>query len=367
MPHTTRTVDPWFLGIVCALVGIGFLIFTSASMGLLTREGTLFSAIAGKQLLAALLGIALAYGLSRIPYRGLRRYTFPLFIFAILLAVLVFIPGVGITHAGASRWILIFGYSFQPSELLKIAVVLYYATFLAEFKDRVQSFILGLLPLGLLLILTAGLLLTQPDTDTFLIIFVTLTSMFLAAGGRWKHILILLLIGMIGLAGLIYTRPYLKERVMTFLKPAEADARGARYQLDQSLIAIGSGGWFGRGFGQSVQKFSYLPEPIGDSIFAVAAEEFGFVGGMLLIGLFLGFIFRGLRIATHSPDLFGGLLSLGIVILIGTGAFINMASMLGLMPLSGLTLAFVSHGGTALLITLAATGIVLGVSRFQRN
>ncbi len=367
MPRSEQKVDSWFLGIVCALTGIGFLIFTSASMGLLIKEGVVFGTIASKQFGAILLGAGIAYALSRTPYRILRRYTFPFLVLAATLTLAVFIPGIGIEHSGANRWISLFGSSFQPSELLKVAIVLYYATFLAEFKDHVHTFKLGFLPLCFLVSLTAGLLLTQPDTDSFLIIFITLVSMFLVTGGRWKHLLLMLLIAVIGFSALIFTRPYLKERVMTFLKPADADARGGRYQLDQSLIAIGSGGWLGKGFGQSVQKFSYLPEPIGDSIFAVAAEEFGFIGGVLLIALFLVFILRGFSIGTHAPDLFGGLLALGIVILTGAGAFINIASMLGIMPLSGLPLSFVSHGGTALLITLGATGILLNISRYHRN
>ncbi len=154
---------------------------------------------------------------------------------------------------------------------------------------------------------------------------------------------------------------------MTFVSPQSVDSQGAGWQVKQSLIAIGSGQTFGRGVGQSVQKFYYLPEPIGDSIFAVAAEEFGFVGGVLLIALFLALLLRGLRIASRAPDSFGGLLSVGIVILIGASAFMNIASMLALIPLSGLPLAFVSHGGTALVFTLIEVGILLNISRYQKS
>jgi cell division protein FtsW len=181
-----------------------------------------------------------------------------------------------------------------------------------------------------------------------------------------RHIGIVALVLLIGLGVLIWTKPYLAARVATFLNPA-ADPQGAGYQIQQSLIAIGSGGALGRGFGQSVQKFSYLPEPIGDSIFAVAAEEFGFIGGAALVLLFLFLILRGLRLTARAPDPFSGLLALGIVILIGASAFTNIASMLGVIPLSGLPLAFVSHGGTALVIALVEAGILLNISRYQRQ
>jgi cell division protein FtsW len=161
-------------------------------------------------------------------------------------------------------------------------------------------------------------------------------------------------------------RPYVMDRIMTFADPGR-DPQGAGYQINQSLIAIGSGSMFGRGFGQSIQKFEYLPEPIGDSIFAVYGEEFGFAGTTLLVLLFAAFAFRGLRIATHAPDLFGMLLVVGIVTLVVAQAFLNIAAMLAVAPLSGLPLPFVSHGGTSLLVTLAAVGIVLNVSKYQKH
>ena len=164
------------------------------------------------------------------------------------------------------------------------------------------------------------------------------------------------------MAGLAYSRPYIFDRIETFIKPGE-DLQGSSYQLNQSLIAIGSGQIFGRGFGQSVQKFNYLPEPIGDSIFAVAAEEWGFVGSTVLIFLFLAFAIRGLKIATWSSDIFGGLLATGIVILITVQSLVNIASMLGVFPLTGMPLLFVSHGGTALFFAMAEVGIILNISK----
>lgn len=364
--QTSNNVDPWLLWIVAGLVTVGFLVFLSASLGFLAREGANFGSIISTRVVAVAVGIGLAYAASVFHYRILRRYALALLLFSTALTAMVFIPHVGIEHGGANRWISIFGFSFQPAELLKIAFVVYGAAFFASVKDRIRTFSHGLLPFVALLAVAGLLLLLQPDTDTFVVLFLALFAMFLAAGGRLRHIGGIALIVLLGLGLLIGSKPYLKERVTTFWNPA-GDPQGAGYQIQQSLIAIGSGGVAGKGFGQSVQKFSYLPEPIGDSVFAVAAEEFGFIGSVILIMLFLSLILRGLRVTARSPDLFSGLLSLGIVILIGASAFINMASMLSIIPLSGLPLAFVSHGGTALVITLIEVGILLNISRYQRN
>ncbi len=221
------------------------------------------------------------------------------------------------------------------------------------------------MPLLLLFGITAGLLLLQPDTDNFLMIVIAGLSIFLASGGKWRYIFFLILAGTLVLGGLILTRPYVRERIDTFIHP-ELNSQGSGYQIQQSLIAIGSGGITGRGFGQSVQKFNFLPEPIGDSIFAVAAEEFGFIGSVTLIFLFVFFATRGLKIASRVPDLFGRLLIIGIVIMITSQAFVNIGAMLGVLPLSGITLPFVSHGGTSLFITLLEVGIILSISKTQK-
>jgi len=188
--------------------------------------------------------------------------------------------------------------------------------------------------------------------------------MYMIAGGKWRYLLAACTIGAAGLLFLISTKPYIHDRIATFLDPS-SDALGSSYQIQQSLIAIGSGELFGRGFGQSIQKFGLLPEPIGDSIFAVAGEEFGFIGSIILVSLFLFFAHRGLRIATRAPDLYGGLVAVGIVILIISQSFLNISAMLGIIPLTGTALLFVSHGGTALLFSLIEVGIVLNISSFQ--
>ena len=210
------------------------------------------------------------------------------------------------------------------------------------------------------------MLLLQPDTDTFLLMAATAAAMFIIAGGRWRDMFILAGVAVLLVAVLAMTRPYLKDRIISFVNPS-LDPQGSSYQVQQSLIAVGSGGLSGRGFGQSIQKFEYLPEPIGDSIFAVFAEEFGFIGSFLLITMLTVFVFRGFRIATHAQDQFGMLLVVGIITLIASQTILNISAMVGLAPMLGLTLPFISHGGTALLATLASVGIVLNVSKYQKK
>ena len=202
-------------------------------------------------------------------------------------------------------------------------------------------------------------------TTSYLILISSL-AMFLVSGANWKKVLGLGILAIVILSVLVAIKPYLLGRVLTFMDPSR-DPTGSSYQLQQSLIALGSGGIIGRGWGQSVQKFNYLPEPHGDSIFAVWGEEFGFAGSILLILLFVALGFRGLRIAHYAPDLFSRLLVTGIVILIVAQAFLNIASITGVFPLTGVPLPFVSHGGTSLAILLGALGIVLNVSKYQKN
>ncbi|MEK7208526.1 MAG: putative peptidoglycan glycosyltransferase FtsW [Patescibacteria group bacterium] len=359
-------VDPWLLWIIIALTVVGFLIFLSASVGLLAREGAPFGGIMGTRVIAVLAGAFALFLASRIHWRVLRRYSLLALLLAFALTLLVFVPGLGLEHAGARRWLNVAGFSFQPSEFLKLAIVLYAAAFFSAHRERMRTFRYGLAPLIALLAAAASVLLIQPDTDTFVVLLITLFAIFLVGGGSIRHLSLAALAGALALSLLMLSRPYLAERLQTFLDPAR-DPQGAGYQIQQSLIAIGSGGIFGRGFGQSVQKFSYLPEPITDSIFAVAAEEFGFVGAVTLVALLLAFLLRGLRTAARAPDLFSGLTAVGIVILIGASAFMNIASMLAVIPLSGLPLSFVSHGGTALVITLFEAGILLNISRYQKS
>jgi len=217
-----------------------------------------------------------------------------------------------------------------------------------------------------MLTVPAILLLAQPNTSTTLLIIATGMAMYFAAGAPWRDFGILILIAAIGLGSIIYVRPYAIQRIETFFNPS-ANSLGSGYQIQQSLIAIGSGGIFGRGFGQSVEKFNYLPEPDGDSVFAVFAEETGFIGTMLLLALFVALAARGIVIAGNSNDLFGGLIALGFSLIIIIQAFINICAMLGIIPLTGMPLPFISHGGTALMAALLMCGFILNVAAHRKT
>lgn len=360
-----KGIDRIFLGLVLVLLVVGFFIFSSASLGLLAREGIKYSSVATSQLIGIAIGLVLMTILMRVPYKLIRPYALYIFITTIALTLLVFVPGIGFEFNGARRWILLGNFSLQPAEFLKYGAVLYLAAWLASTRGRLDNLKEGLLPFMGILGVVALVLLIQPDTGTLLVIGVTLTAMYMAAGAKVRDLGILFATGIAGLGLLALLRPYVMQRFLTFLDPS-SDPLGGGYQLQQSLIAVGSGGLFGRGFGQSIQKFNFLPEPIGDSVFSVYAEEFGLLGCLILIALFVAFAYRGLRIASRAPDLFGGLLAMGIVILITSQSFINIASMIGVMPLTGLPLLFVSNGGTAMMMTLAGIGVVLNVSKHSK-
>jgi cell division protein FtsW len=362
------SVDSAFLLVLCAIVAFGLLIFTSAALGLLARgTGASFSSVAVSQLLLGLVcgGIA-CFTLARIDYRLWRPYTPYLFGFAIFLSLLVFVPHIGLELKGAARWIKVGPISFQPEEILKFATIAFLAAVYATRIKSVPTLWGGLLPLAYITGPAALILLLQPNTAGVMMLGAASVGVLFAAGGRWVHMGILFLIGVVAVAGAAAFYPHVWDRIETYLNHSE-DPQGSGYQIQQSLIAVGSGGLTGRGFGQSIQKFSYLPEPIGDSIFAVAAEEFGFAGSVLLVALFTMLGVLGLRIAARAPDPFGGFMVTGFVILIVGQSFFNIASTLGLVPLVGVPLIFVSHGGTALAMALAEAGVILSVSRRMKH
>ncbi|OGZ07152.1 MAG: hypothetical protein A3C93_06145 [Candidatus Lloydbacteria bacterium RIFCSPHIGHO2_02_FULL_54_17] len=361
-----QPVDRLFLGIVLTLLIAGLFVFVSAAMGSLTRGESLFNNIVIGQVVFGFLGGGCALALvSRIKYSLLRKHALAILAFTIFLTALVFVPGVGMEHGGATRWIDLKFITFQPGELLKFGLVVYLAAWLSLFHRRIRSPYFGIVPLVVFFLIAAVLLLAQPDFGTFAIAMAAGVAMFITAGAAMRDLLLLGLIGLIAFAGMAISRPYFLERISTFLH--HDDFQGSGYQVRQALIAVGSGGLLGRGFGQSVQKFNFLPEAHGDSVFAVAAEEFGFWGTTLLVLLYLLFALRGLWIGAHAPDMFGGLLAIGLVTLITAQSFINIGSMLNLLPLTGVPLIFISHGGTALLVAMAEVGIILNISRYRET
>jgi cell division protein FtsW len=358
--------DPYLLMIIISLILFGFLIFLSASLGLLAKEGFSYSSVAINQFIFGLvLGGIAAFIASKIPYRFWRSYSLPIFIFGILITSAVWIPGIGFESGGARRWLDLGAFSFQPGEFLKIAYLIFLASWLSIGGGKIKTFKYGTLPFLIISAIAAGLLMLQPDNDTAIVMLIAGAAMYFVSGANIKHIIVAGVGMMICIGLILSSHPYIVDRILTFLDPS-ADPLASGYQIQQSLIAIGSGGLFGRGFGQSIQKFNFLPEPIGDSIFAVAGEEFGFIGAVLLVFLFVALLYQSIRISIKSKDTFGGLLILGLAILISSQAFVNMASMLGIIPLSGLPLLFVSHGGSALLFTLFASGIMLNISKFRK-
>jgi cell division protein FtsW len=361
-----KNVDKPFLIIVLVLALGGFFMFISASLGLHAREGATFSSVVASQFGGLLLGLLSLWVASRIPVSIYKQYALPIFLFGLLVSLTVFLPGIGMEHGGAHRWIRLGAFTFQPSELLKFGTIVYAAAWFSSVKSKAGTWKEGLLPFLVVVGLTALVLLAQPDTDTFIVTAVSVAAIYIVSGASWKHVGIATVLGLTLIASIVAMRPYVLDRITTFIRPSD-DVRGSGYQVNQSLIAIGSGGLLGKGFGQSAQKFKFLPEPIGDSVYAVAAEEFGFFGASAIILAFILFLSRGLHIARRSKDTFGGLLVLGIVIMALTQSFMNIGAMVGVLPLMGIPLLFISHGGSALLIILAEAGIILRVSRDMRE
>lgn len=358
-------VDKVLLILVATLTAGGVLIFLSAAVGLVARGATHISSVVFNHVVLGIgLGAVALTAATFIDYRVWRPLAPYIYSGALFLTALVFVPGLGFEHAGSTSWLNVFGFSFQPSEVLKVATVIFAAATFANMREYIQS-IWGLGLLGAILFLPSVILMLQPDFGTLGILIISITGVFIAAGARFREIGIVILGGVVALLLLFFFVPHAQDRLTTFLRPGD-NPQGEGYQIKQSLIAIGSGEFLGRGFGKGVQKFTYLPEPMGDSIFAVAGEELGFVGASGIVLLFLALALRGFFIAARAPDFFGGLLAVGISIYLVAEAFINIATMLGLAPLTGIPLTFVSQGGSAALASLAAAGLLLGVSRRRK-
>lgn len=345
------------------LLLFGLIIFGSAALGVLSVNEAKFYAVIKTQLIYALVGgsVALLIG-SMFPYQLYRKYAYVLFGFALFLTTLVFVPGLSRYHGGAQRWIDIGPFSLQPSEAIKFAFVVVVAMWCTKYRHLFRNMKYGLLPYLVAAGAVSLILLSQPDFGTYLVIMSASFVTYFVGGARKKHIYTIFLAGIIGIVLLISFRPYMLERVKTFFNSGH-DPRGSSWQLNQSLIALGGGGLTGRGLGQSVQKFNYLPEPIGDSVFGVLGEELGFMGALVLVTLYGIVGWRGYVISKYAGDQFGRLLAIGIVTIILTQATLNIGSMLGMLPLTGVPLPLVSHGGTALLVALFELGVLLNISK----
>ena len=361
-----RPMDGMMVTVLLLLLMGGILILFSATYYQALRKGDPLLEVK-RQLIGIGLGTFLLIVTSRIPYTFWRKPTVVVAGLAasLVLLVLVIIPGVGVYLNGSRRWLNIAGLSFQPSELAKIASVLYLASTLSYRKEQLGRLFTGVLPLLVVPGVFFLLILEQPNLSTAGSIMITAVLMMLIAGVKWRHLLVL---GACGLClGGVYAwiEPYRRERLLSFRDPfAQMSDEG--YQLAQSLIAIGSGGLFGRGLGEGRQKFSYLPYPESDFIFAIVGEDFGLLGCTVVILLFVALAFAGMRIAVNCPDRYGSLLASGLTAMIGLQAVLNIAVVIGVMPTTGLPLPFFSAGGTSISVLMAAVGIILNVSRQRR-
>jgi len=355
--------DYVFIAAVGLLLVFGLIFLASASSVLgFTKFGDSYYYIKRQILYGVLPGLLLCWWFSRFNYQKLKRLALPALVVSLILLFLVFVPGVGFAYGGARRWIHLFGQSLQPSEFVKLTFLLYLAAWLETRRVEVKSFNQGLLPFVMTVGLVLGLVMLQKDLGTTSVIAVSAFFTYLVAGADISQLITLIFGG--GLLGwlLIKIEPYRAARLTVFLHP-ELDPQGIGYHINQALLAVGSGGWLGVGLGYSRQKHAYLPEVTGDSIFAIIAEEMGFIFTTLFISL-IGFIlWRGFRIARYAPDDFGRYLVSGILVWLGWQSCINIASMLNLLPLTGVPLPFVSSGGTALITALVGIGIIINVSR----
>jgi cell division protein FtsW len=300
---------------------------------------------------------------SIIPFHLWKKFALPLMLLSFFLLALLFIPELSYSVGGARRWLQFGPISFQPAELLKFSFIIYLASWLDTRRADVASVSYGLIPFSLMLAIVGIFLVMQPDVGTLGVIVITAGAMYFIGGSRPSQIAALLAGGAAIFYFIIQMAPYRLSRILVFLNPG-LDPQGIGYQINQAFIAIGSGGFFGLGFGKSVQKYNYLPEPIGDSIFAIFAEEMGFIGVFALIALFAFLFWRSLHVAKNAPTTFGKLLGTGIAISIMTQVFVNMAAITGLLPLTGIPLPFVSYGGSSLMITLASVGVLLNISKY---
>ena len=355
-------VDKWMLLAIAGLLALGMTMVLSTSY-LHSQErygdGTYFFR---KQLMAMGAGIIALVGCTLAPSALYRRFAYPLLALSFILLVVVLIPGIGVSRGGARRWIMFPGFAFQPSELAKLAMVVYLAHSMAKKEQLVRTFSVGVVPHLIVSGAFAGLLLLEPDFGTALILTMLLYFMLFIGGVRVIH---LFATGLLALPALVYvmmTAEYRLRRLMTFWDPW-SDPSGSGFHVIQSLIAFGSGQWFGRGLGESRQKLLYLPEAHTDFVYSVVGEELGLLGALIVLALFAVIIVRGLQLTAKIEEPFDQYLAFGLTVLLGLQALIHMGVVMGLMPTKGLVLPFIIYGGSAMVINLVEAGILLGLSR----
>ncbi|NWN96132.1 MAG: stage V sporulation protein E [Bacillus sp. (in: Bacteria)] len=365
MPVKKTTPDFILVIVILALLSLGWIMVYSASAVWADYRFDDSFYFAKRQLLFAIIGLIAMFFIMNIDYWTWRSWSKVILITCFVLLIAVLIPGIGNVRNGSRSWIGVGAFSIQPSEFMKLAMIIYLAKFLSENQKNITSFKKGLVP-SLGLVFTAfALIMLQPDLGTGTVMVGTCLIMIFVSGARIAHFIGLGLIGLAGFVGLIAAAPYRIKRITAFLDPWE-DPLGSGFQTIQSLYAIGPGGLFGLGLGQSRQKFFYLPEPQTDFIFAILAEELGFIGGAFVLLLFALLLWRGIRTALNAPDLYGSFLAVGIISMVAFQVMINIGVVINLIPVTGITLPFFSYGGSSLTLMLMAMGILLNISRYSR-
>ncbi|MCP3026207.1 stage V sporulation protein E [Halobacillus sp. A5] len=366
MQSNEQKPDIWLIITILSLLMIGIvMVYSSSSIWSEYKfDDSWF--YAKRQTLFASLGLIAMFTLSKIPYFVWYKHAKLIVLICLVFLILVLIPGVGMVRGGARSWIGIGMFSIQPSEFMKLGLIIFLAKFLSMRQKRIVSFQEGFLPSLAIILIPFALIMLQPDLGTGVVMVGTCLVMMFVAGARIAHFMLIVAGGVAGMAGLIASAPYRIQRITAFLHPWE-DPLGSGFQIIQSLYAIGPGGLLGLGLGKSMQKFFYLPEPQTDFIYSVLAEELGFLGGALVLILFFILLWRGVRASLHASDLFGSLLALGIVGMISIQVMINVSVVTGLIPVTGITLPLISYGGSSLTLTLAALGLLLSVSRYSNE
>ena len=349
-------VDKYIFGFTIFYLIVGFLMFFSASLGVMARnEEKFFNILSNQFFFGILLGsLSFIIGIF-IPYKFWKKTSYFIFIIATILCALVFAPGIGFYFNGSYRWISIFGFSFQPSEIFKYSSILALATFYGKYYKSISDYRYRILPVIAIALLSI-IVLVEPDFGTTSIILAGAFGVFVAVAAKIKDVVIGVMLFIFCLFAFYLYYPHANERISTFLNPT-TDLLGKSYQLNQGLISIGSGGLTGYGYAQSAQKYYHLPEPVGDSIFAVIAEEFGFVGSIFLIILLLSLSLRILFLGFLSNDIYYKSILTGVAVVLSSQSFLNIGSISGAIPLTGVPLPLVSHGSTSMILTLGMLGI----------
>lgn len=359
-----RTPDYFLLAIFIILIVFGLAMLASASSDLgKSQFNNSYYYLEHQILYGLFIGLVGAFIVYKIDYLNLKKASFVFLLISIVFLILVFTP-LGTTINSTNRWLRFGPLSFQPAELMKLTFIIYLAAWLSNTKfKRATDFQSGLLPFLLVSGIIGALLILQPATSTVAILLGAGLTVYFASGAPLKYIAIIIVSAAVLVSIVIYATPYRRARITGYLNQGQ-NTQGQNYQVNQGLIAIGSGGLFGVGYGQSVTKASYLPTPIDDSIFAVIAEELGFIGASFIVVLFALLAFRMFWLARKIGDQFGRLLLIGFGTVIALQAFVNMASISGIIPLTGVPLPFVSYGGTALAIFITMAGIALNISQY---